>query len=224
MEMYNFKSFVKGTNIYIYFDPETRHGVIIDPGDGADMIITLLEENHIEIDAIIITHGHYDHILGLEEVSEYTKAKVYAMREEDKLLKDPKLNLTYKLRYEKLEKSNLSVIVDVLVDDGFELPVADTVLKFLHTPGHTEGSCCLYDKKNKLVFTGDTLFKGNVGKTNFETGNSYKLFKSVIDKLFMLPDETLIYPGHYDKSSIGDEKKNNFVYKLINENNIAELM
>ncbi len=224
MEMYNFKSSVKGTNIYIYYDPKTRHGIIIDPGGGSDMIITLLEENYIIIEAIIITHGHYDHILDLNELKEYTGAKVYAMKEEIEILEDPTLNLTYKLKYELPEKSSMSVIPDVLMEENFEINVGRATLKVLHTPGHTKGSCCIYDEENGLIFTGDTLFRGNVGKTNLPTGNNFYLFKSVIEKLFTLPEETVIYPGHYEKSTIGEEKENNLLFTLISEHKMTEIM
>ncbi len=204
----------KKTNVYIYYNTDSKEGVIIDPAGDYNMIVTLLEENGIEIKAIILTHGHYDNILSLEEVKAFTNAKIYAMKAEENTLKDPKLNMSYKVKYEMEEKGNLSVVADVLVKDGFILDIGVMRLKFIHTPGHTEGSCCIYDEENKLVFTGDTLFKSNIGRTDYSTSSIKDILNSIENKLFTLPNETLVYPGKYSSTTIGDEKNDNLFFKL----------
>lgn len=205
----------KRTNVYIYFDEKTRKGVVIDPGGDSKIILTLLEENHIELEGILLTHGHYDHIYDVHEVKAYNNAKVYAMKEEAKILESPNMNMSYKIAYEEVEKSSLSIIPDVLLKDGDVLELANTQIKVIHTPGHTVGSCVFYDEKENILFSGDTLFKDNIGRTDLPSGNQRTIIDSVMNKLFILPNETIVYPGHYDETIIEVEKRINLVNKLF---------
>ncbi len=205
----------KMTNVYIYYDVMTKKGIIIDPGGDLNTINTIIEENFIVIEGILVTHAHYDHVADIMEMKELTGAKIYALKEEQELLQDPEKSLLSRLKYEDPEKSTLKIYADELLNDGDKITFNNVELEVIHTPGHTAGGTCYYDRKNKTIFTGDTLFKGTIGRSDLPTGNQDDLVESVCNKLFKLDDDVKVYPGHFEMSTIGQEKEDNFVLSLI---------
>lgn len=202
-----------GTNCYLVKNENTREAVIIDPADSPEMINAMIEKNNCTLCGILLTHGHFDHIGAVDAIRQKYGVKVYASCDEEQLLMsmDENLSLHYGL--------NLTVKADVLHKDGDVLHIAGIDIKAVHTPGHTAGGTCYLiascDKCNGmefdggLLFSGDTLFCGSVGRTDFPTGSMSKLVRNIKDKLLILPDNTRVYPGHGEGTTIGYEKKNN---------------
>ena len=153
--------------------------------------------------AILLTHGHFDHILGVKELQAATGAKTYLLKEEVSLSSDPEKNLS------GWSGTQVSLLPDVEVSDGEVLTLASITFKVLATPGHTDGSCCYYIEEDGVVFCGDTVFLESVGRTDFPTGSGSKLLNSVREKIFTLPDDVKLYPGHGDATSVEHEKKYN---------------
>lgn len=192
-----------GQNIYIYYDENTRDGVIIDPGDSFETVKKTLSEEKINIKAILLTHGHFDHTFRVEEVRELTGAPLYAHANEVELLKNADFNRS---GYRGLF---ISVTVDETFADGDVFTVGAAKLQVIHTPGHTAGGVCYYDADAKIIFTGDTLFKETIGRTDMPTGDHATLVSSVRERLFSLPDDVRVYPGHEESTTISHEKKHN---------------
>ena len=184
-----------GQNVYIYFDPATKEGVIIDPGNNPEDIMEAINQNNIKVKAILLTHGHFDHISSVEEIKEQTEALVYCHEQEKQFLEDSSLNLSGMRRVKEVKFSP-----DGLLGDNI------FCFKVIHTPGHTPGCVCYYDEENGIIFTGDTLFKNAVGRTDLPLSDHGALVKAVKEKLFSLPDDTVVYPGHGESTSIGGEK------------------
>ena len=194
-------------NTYLYFDEKSGEGVIIDAGcSNADMkgISAFISENNISIKGILLTHGHYDHIIAIDEVKKITSAPVYSHEAEVRMLENPDINLS-SLRINK----NLMVTPDHILKDGDVLQLADTVLRILHIPGHTPGGVCYYDEKNGNLFTGDVLFKESIGRTDLPAGNHSELINNIAEKIMTLPDDTKAYPGHGSCTAVGHEKERN---------------
>ena len=179
-------------NIYL------TEGIMIDAGcSPADL--EAIRKSKIEIKAILLTHGHWDHIIAINELKKLTGAPIYCHEAEKQMLEDASINRSA-FRDKKIE-----ITPDKLFKDG------DTFGNFrvIHTPGHTVGGVCYYDEKAKVLFTGDTLFKEGVGRTDLPAGNHELLLKGIAEKLFILPDDTTVFPGHGKSSTIGHEKANN---------------
>jgi len=196
----------KGQNIYLYYDKATSEGVLIDAGGGdADVtaISATLAEKDITVKAILITHGHFDHILSADELRDITKAEIHCHKDEVPMMLDPELNLSTMIKKQlKITPCKTFVEGDVFTFGGIALEV-------MHTPGHTHGGVCFYDRQNGNIFTGDTLFRESVGRTDLPQGNSKTLKKSISEKLLTLPGNTNMYPGHGSSSTINHEKQNN---------------
>ena len=193
------------TNCYIYADEKTKEGIVIDPGGEPDKIIKEIEKNNLNIKYIIITHAHIDHIKALDEIKHFTGAHIVCGKKDALAVNDDNLSLaTHFRRKAPSEKP------DILVCDNDEIKFSDTVLKIIETPGHTIGGISIYDEKEKILFSGDTLFFESVGRTDFDGGNFKELSDSIKNKLFLLPNETKVYPGHSEETSIGHEKEANF--------------
>lgn len=192
------------TNCYFLINEETKEAIVVDPADRAAQIVKKAQEWGVVIKAIFLTHGHGDHILAVNDLKKETGAVVYACEAEECLLLDPNLNLSM-----ALFGKPISVEADVLLKDGQEIDVAGIRWKILHTPGHTKGGCCYYQEEAKVLISGDTLFCCSVGRTDFPGGSMSEIVQSIEEKLLVLPEDTIVYPGHDRASDIGYEKKFN---------------
>lgn len=176
--------------------------IVIDPGGDAQLILDKLNELNTKCVYIINTHGHIDHIAANDEIRDATGAKILIHKEDAKMLTDSFSNLSA-FFYE----ATTSSCADKLLEDGDYIEIPNIKLKVIHTPGHTPGGICLLGKG--FVFTGDTLFEYGIGRTDFPGGSYKTLINSISKHLLVLKDETVIYPGHGDISTIGKERVNN---------------
>lgn len=191
------------TNVYFVYDEEKKQAIVFDPADNGSGIAKKLSDAGIEVAAIFLTHGHFDHIYGVKELKAETNALIYASKDEDKLLKDPELNVSAQTG------RVCTVEADVLLEDGSVTDIAGMQVKMISTPGHTAGSCCYYFEDAKILICGDTLFLGSCGRTDLPTGSSAAIDRSIKEKLMCLPDDVRVYPGHGDSSTIGFERESN---------------
>ncbi len=197
------------TNCYFLYREGQREVIVIDaPDRGADICGTL-EKNGFHVAGILLTHGHFDHIWGAEELRDAAgrqagePVRIYACEDERELLKDTRMNVSRQMG------RPCQVEADVYVKDGDEITAAGITCRVIATPGHTAGGCCYYVEEAGYLLCGDTLFLESVGRTDFPTGSMGTLVRSVREKLFVLPDETKVYPGHGDSTTIGHEKRYN---------------
>ena len=195
-----------GANCYVLWDEKTTHAMIIDPGEPDDRIDSYIEENALTPVYIILTHTHFDHINGTAFYSEKYGAKIAVHELDANGLTDSTLNLSAFFGLGNLQKN-----ADIILKDGDRLNLGSSFITIIHTPGHTAGGICL--KTDIGVFSGDTLFYESVGRSDFPGGDALALYKSITEKLFSLPDDTHIYPGHGQFTTIDHEKKHNFFIK-----------
>lgn len=198
------------TNCYLYLDEETKHGFIIDPGANGDEICSFIEENGITLEKILITHGHFDHIGAVNILKKHFGINV-AMYVGSK---------EYVLSPVKNQSANYGrdVFVDLddedeLLEDGALLSIStnpNMTLKLIHTPGHTKDSCVYYDEVEGVVFAGDTIFAGSIGRTDFYGGSIEEIENSIREKIYTLPDDTVIMSGHTEPTTVGYEKEHGF--------------
>ena len=191
------------TNCYFVWNAETKEGIIIDPADNADYIIQVIREEQIIVKGVYLTHAHFDHMLAASSVAGAYRAPVYCLAQEKEVAESTRLNLS------DYFGCTYALTPDRVLQDGETMQVAGMQMQVLHTPGHTKGSGCYYFAEKGILFSGDTLFLESVGRTDFPTGNSATLAKSIKEKLYVLPEEVKVYPGHGSATSIGYEKKNN---------------
>ena len=191
------------TNTYFIYKESTKEAIVVDPADKGDLIYDKLTNAGLTVKAIILTHGHFDHIWGVEKLKSLSGAKVYACEEEKDCLVNLKKNLSG--AYDR----PCEIVADVYLKDGEKFTECGIELELLHTPGHTEGGCCYYIKEAGFLISGDTLFQESVGRTDFPTGSMSTLVRSIKDKLLVLPDDTKVYPGHGAPTTIGEEKEYN---------------
>ncbi|MBQ9931832.1 MAG: MBL fold metallo-hydrolase [Firmicutes bacterium] len=198
-----FISMFIGTNVYIAVDENTKKAFLVDPADPNPKAAQFLQENGYELEYIILTHGHGDHIGGIAFMKEqFPQVKLVACEKEKVILSDPKINFSRDICGQPI-----TVDADIYVNDGDTLQVGDLELKFIHTPGHTPGGMCIY--VGDTLFSGDTLFARSVGRTDFPLGSMTQLTASIREKLFLLPDDTKVYPGHMGATTIENEKRSN---------------
>lgn len=191
------------TNSYLIENEETKELVIVDPATCPDYVISHVKSNGYEPKAILLTHGHFDHVMGIDGWVKEFDIPVYLHEEEKEILVNPELNLSS--MFGKTYSYNK---VNVL-KDGDVLEVAGFSFRIIHTPGHTKGGCCYYEENEEILISGDTLFHSSVGRSDFPTGSAAMLVKSIREKLFVLPDTVMVYPGHDSLTCIADEKMHN---------------
>ncbi|BCJ93486.1 MBL fold metallo-hydrolase [Anaerocolumna cellulosilytica] len=190
------------TNCYLITNEETRETIIIDPGAQAELVKAKIQELGSVPMAVLLTHGHFDHIMAAKELAEEYAIEIYVHETEKELVSNSSLNGGY------LINTSYGLVPDTLIKEEV-LKMAGFELQVLHTPGHTVGSVCFYLKDQKVLISGDTLFLGSVGRTDLPTGNFDTLQKSIREKLFILPEDVIVYPGHGDATTIGYEKNHN---------------
>lgn len=191
------------TNCYFLYKENSTEVIFIDPADKGEYIYETLKEKGFQIAGILLTHGHFDHIWGTNKLRELSGAPIYAYEEEKVLCEDAIQNVSDQVG------RPYTVIPDRYLKDGEEITIAGMTCKVIATPGHTVGSCCYYFAEDKILISGDTLFQESVGRTDLATGSASAIVRSIKEKLFVLPEDVKVYPGHGDITDIGYEKKYN---------------
>lgn len=191
------------TNCFFVINNETKEMIIIDPGASADKLAEKIEAAGYAPKAILLTHGHFDHATGAEELSKRFNIKIYAHEAEKEVLESAQKNSSWMIGKEQ------TFHADVFLSDEQELDLAGFHIRVLYTPGHTIGGCCYYLGYEDTLFSGDTLFQESVGRTDLATGSMSQLVRSIKEKLMELPDNTNVYPGHGDSTSIEAERMYN---------------
>ena len=189
------------TNCYIVQDEKSKETMVIDPAGDVDKIVEMLDILQAKLKYIYLTHCHGDHIGGVNELKERYGGQIVAQR----LAAENLLNTDTNLRL-YIGKEGLTIETDARVDDNDLIHIGDLEFRVIHTPGHTSGGSCLYSEEEKLLFSGDTLFRGTWGRTDVPTGDFEAVISSITKKLMILPDETIVYPGHGKSTMIREEK------------------
>lgn len=194
---------VVSTNCYLLINENTKETIIIDPGAEADKIILKIKELNVKPVAILLTHGHFDHVMAVKDLVEEYGIKTYGSKEEVAIFENDSLNCSGMIR------QNYELEVDILLEDNEKVNLAGFDIEVIHTPGHTQGGVCYYIEDEGVLFSGDTLFADSIGRTDLPTGDIRALRNSIIKRLFVLPEEVEVYPGHGAKTTIGHEKAHN---------------
>lgn len=182
---------IMGENCYIIQDEKTKETMIIDPGNVSEHLTETLDAMQVKMKYILLTHCHGDHIGGVQKIKEKYGGKILIHRIDAIGLKDININLSTHIGLEPVLLQE-----DARIDDGDLLHVGDLEFKVIYTPGHTAGSISLYCEKEKMLFSGDTLFRGSWGRTDLPTSSFDDIITSITNKLINLPDDTIVYPGH----------------------------
>jgi len=194
-------------NCFFYIDDESKHGFLIDPGAQAEKLLAMIKENGWVIEGILLTHGHFDHIGAVNEIRDALHIPVIAFESADDYLLSSYANLSSQFNDEILVK-------DVqYVKEGDEIVLSTNPqfsLRVIYTPGHTTDSVVYYSENDRVLFSGDTIFKASIGNTRFPGGDYDTLVSSIINKIFTLPEDTVIYSGHSEPTSVGTEKRRYF--------------
>ena len=190
------------SNCYIVWDDTVKQGVIIDPGDDADIILKTVKDLDVEIKYILATHGHFDHVGAVAPLKRELKVEFLAHKDDFFFIEDGEnAARRWNVDIEQPPKP------DRFIEDGDKIKFGGFELEVLHTPGHSPGGVSfLYDQ---MVFGGDTLFQGSIGRTDFRKGSFEDLSNSIKTRLYTLPDDTVVYTGHGPITTIGDEKRYN---------------
>lgn len=189
-------------NCYILADEQTGEAVVIDPGDDAEEILKIIRNENLKVRYIVNTHAHFDHVGANSRLKQETGAEVLMHEADAAMLADAADQaIIFGSRITQPPQP------DRYVQDGDEISAGEVKLRILHTPGHSRGGICLLG--DGMVFTGDSLFAGSIGRTDFEGGDLMSLIGAIKTKLLTLPDDTIVYPGHGPETTIGDEKRDN---------------
>jgi len=190
------------SNCYILWDKDTNQGVIIDPGDEAEAILKTIKNLGIKIKFILATHGHFDHVGAVATLKKELKVEFLAHKDDLFFIEDGE-NAALRWGIQISQPP----IPDRYIEDGDKIKIGNYELTVIHTPGHSPGGVSFLN--NRMLFCGDTLFQGSIGRTDFRKGSFEDLAKSIKTRLYTLPDNTIVYTGHGPITTIGDEKKYN---------------
>lgn len=198
---------------YLVYDEGTMDGMVIDvPMWSSEKIYRRIRQLGIRVGKMVATHGHWDHMGEMKKLAALTASTVYAHRADEWMMMDP--NGMAIVPPEPLEP----VAIDAPLEDKAKLQVGNFELEVLHTPGHSAGSVCLYNAEEEVLFTGDTLFAGSIGRTDLPTGSMEEISKSISEKIMTLPESVRIFPGHGPESTLKREKtENQFVRTIFAE-------
>lgn len=199
MKIYKVPAGIYAANCYILVDEITNKSIIVDPGGSADDLLEFVERNKLQVEYIVLTHGHADHIGGVNELQESLNIPIMAHIDEEELLKDADKNLS-----SQMAMGSVVIKPSIFLKEGDQFSFGNINVEIIHTPGHTEGGMCL--KIGNDLFSGDTLFKGSIGRSDLYSGNSSVLLDSIREKLLILNDNVKVWPGHGDATTIGEEK------------------
>jgi glyoxylase-like metal-dependent hydrolase (beta-lactamase superfamily II) len=191
------------TNSYLVYCDDSKEGVIIDPGGDGDKIIQVIKDSGVEIKYILNTHGHHNHIGANKNLKDFTGKDLLIHEKDGEMLTSPKRNFSLFLGEE-----NCGPAADGFLKDGDVISFGSCSLKVIHLPGHTPGGVGFYAEKEGVLFSGDTLFYGSIGRTDLP-GSDYQEMTKSLEKLMKMPDETIVYPGHGPKTSVALEKEIN---------------
>lgn len=197
-----------GTNCYTLINRALKQALIIDPAANPEVFSEHLDKEGAALKAILLTHAHFDHMGAVRELkSMYPEADVYIGRNDEDMLGDPESNLSY-----PFTGVSVTAEADRALRDGEELELIGARIRVIEVPGHTKGGVCYYFPEEKLLFSGDTLFCGSIGRSDFPTGNGPLLVRSIEEKLLTLPEDTNVFPGHDSLTNIGHEKRTNMYF------------
>ena len=208
MKLYHLQVGMIGTNCYLVQDAQSGQGAVIDPGDEAERILQGIAQHGVEVTSILLTHGHFDHILAVHDVAEKTGAQVVIHQADAYRLKAEEL-LTYKPYLRDAYQERLA---DRQVQDGDTVAIGSLTARYLHTPGHTEGSCLIQIEDN--LFTGDTLFRREIGRCDLPGGDYNTMLRSM-KKIAQMPGDYQVYPGHEGFSTLAEEKQHNRYLQMV---------
>jgi hydroxyacylglutathione hydrolase len=191
-------------NCSVIGDPGTREAIVIDPGDDIDRVIAALDKHNLTVKQIVITHAHIDHVGGAMKLKKLTGAPILLNENDAALLKMLDIQAAWVGM-----KSPGAVAIDSALSSGDQVTVGSISGNVIHTPGHTEGSICIYFPAQEKLIAGDTLFAGSIGRTDLPGGSFDKIMRSLHREVLSLPDETLVVPGHGELTTIGEERATN---------------
>ena len=203
MRVEKFVTGIISTNCYLAVNEDTKQAVVVDPAAAPARLMDHIREEGLKIEAILLTHGHFDHIMGIDGFLKEYSVPVYVHEDDLKMMEDPQWNQS------AIYTAGYTFVGAAPLRDGQTLSLAGYDFQVLHTPGHTPGGCCYYVKSEGVLFSGDTLFQRSVGRTDFEGSSTKDLIRGIKEKLMVLPDDTHVYPGHMGETLIGYEKREN---------------
>jgi len=189
------------TNCYIVQDEKTKETMVIDPGGEVDKITEMLDTLKANVKYIVLTHCHGDHMAGVQELKEKYGGKILIHIEDEPGLKQPDVNLA-----DYVGLGTVVVEADSRLNDNDLLHIGNIEFKVLHTPGHTRGGICIYQEEEKILFSGDTIFRGTWGRTDLPTSSFEAIIKSITERIMTLPEDTIIYPGHGKSTMVKEEE------------------
>ncbi|HKR86210.1 MAG TPA: MBL fold metallo-hydrolase [Terriglobales bacterium] len=191
-------------NCSIIGDETTREAMVVDPGDDIAQVLAIIEKHNLQVRQIIITHAHIDHVGGAMKLRQATGAPIVMNQNDYALVKMLDVQAAWLGMAPPGE-----VKIDRSLADGDKIDAGPLVANVIHTPGHTEGSVCLFFPAQQKLIAGDTLFAGSIGRTDLPGGSFDKIIRSLKEKVLALPDETVVVPGHGPLTTIGEERESN---------------
>lgn len=191
-------------NCSVFGDEATREAIVVDPGDEIEKITDVLEQYGLKVTAIVITHAHIDHVAGAQKLRTLTGAPVYMNESDRELLNHLDVQANW-LGVEPPPRPD----VDQAATDGTKLQLGASEFQVIHTPGHTQGSLCLWIPAENTLVAGDTLFRDSIGRTDLPGGDGRKILQSIKTRLLELPETAVVIPGHGPRTTIGREKERN---------------